>query len=58
MREGPFVLSYNDSIYVRRKGQEKEVPGGSESSWWKEMKDQEEYRLRMVKTCASVLRSK
>lgn len=54
MREGPFVLSYNDSIYVRRKGQEKEVPGGSESSWWKEMKDQEEYRLRMVKTCASV----
>lgn len=50
MREGPFVLSYNDSIYIRRKGQEKEVSGGS----GKEMKDQEEYRLRMVKTCPSV----
>ena len=35
MREGQFVLSYNDSIYVRRKRLEKEVPGGS----GKEMKD-------------------
>lgn len=50
MREGPFVLSYNDSIYVRRKGLEKEVPGGS----GKEMKDQEEYRLRIVKMCPNV----
>ena len=51
MREGPFVLSYNYSMYVRRKGLEKEAPGGS----GKEMKDQEEYRLRMVKTCPSDL---
>ena len=47
MREGPFLLSYNGSIYARRKGLEKEVPGGS----GKEMKDQEEYRLARIKPC-------